>query len=64
MRFQVIVGNVGTVYDSDNERNALFCARTYIDRSKNRTGRVSGEPVTVFDSGEIIIDYPGTNRED
>jgi hypothetical protein len=58
MKYQVLVGNCGTVHETENERDALFCARTYVDRSKSGRGRCAGEPVTVLADGEIIAAYP------
>lgn len=55
--YQVIVGNLGTVHETENERDALFCARTYVDRSKGGHGRCAGEPVTVLKDGELVAEY-------
>jgi len=55
--FQVIVGNVGCVHETENERDAFFTARLYVDRSKSGRGRCAGEPVTVLKDGEPVQEY-------
>lgn len=57
MAYEVIVGNAGTVYKGDNERDALLNARLYVDQSKANRGRAAGEPVTVLKDGEIVEHY-------
>jgi len=63
-KFEVLVGNVGIVHETENERDARFCARTYVDRSKSNRGRCAGEPVTVLKDGEPFEEYPGTLDRD
>lgn len=59
-RYSVLVGNVGTVHETNNLRDARLCARTYVDRSKSNCGRCAGEPVYVLDAGEVLDSYePG-----
>jgi hypothetical protein len=58
--YQVIVGNIGTVYSGTNLRDARFHARSYVDQSKSNRGRAAGESVTVLKDGEIIEEYLGT----
>ena len=63
-KWQVFVGNVGTVYDGENLTVAL---RIYQDsrwRSKENIGRMAGEPVTVMRDGEPWAEYEGTLREE
>ena len=62
--YTVIVGNVGTVHETSSLRDAQFCARTYVDRSKSNRGRCAGEPVTLCCNGEPIEEYPGTLDEE
>lgn len=62
--YVVMVGNVGMVHSTENKRDALFCARTYVDRSKSGRGRCAGESVTVLCDGVEIESYqPGDIRE-
>lgn len=46
MRYEVIVGNVGTVYRGSNRAEALWCFAMWDKRSKEYFGRASGEKVT------------------
>ena len=59
MNYQVIVGNVGTVYDGDNRKEAEDAYADYVDFSKALMGRVGGEAVTLFCDGEILLEHPG-----
>lgn len=65
-KYQVVVGNVGTIYDGDNPIMARTEYGVMKQASKAPYGRASGEPVTLFCDGEILhgFDYPGTNQED
>lgn len=60
MKYQVIVGNVGMVHETNNLRDARLCARTYVDRAKSLRGRCAGESVTILSENEIIDEYVGT----
>ena len=55
--FQVVVGNIGHVYDGSNYMQASCCYSHYIKASKTPYGRASGEPVTLFHNGEIRREY-------
>ena len=52
-KYQVVVGNVGTVYDGNNVREAMRVYRTYRVESMFGKGRASGEQVTLFEDGDI-----------
>ena len=62
--FQVVVGNVGQVFDGSNYMQARTTYAKYIEQSKAGYGRVAGEPVTLFHKGEIKAEYfpPNTNE--
>jgi len=61
MNYQVIVGNIGTVYDGKNLREARQHFAEYLTQSKSGRGRAAGEPVDLIDdSGDSISSYPGT----
>ena len=53
MRFQVIVGNIGTTLDTNNvvEANSEFAF--YVHLSREGLGRAGGEDVTLVADGEI-----------
>ena len=58
--YQVIIGNIGTVYSGRNLRDARFHARSYVDQSKRPIGRAAGESVSLLRDGELIEEYTGT----
>ena len=55
--FEVIVGNVGTVYVGNNYMKASSKFQTYIKQSKNKIGRAGGEPVVLMHKGSIRHEY-------
>ena len=65
-RYEVIVGNVGTVFTTDIERDARREFNEYVAISKRNIGRAGGEGVTLMDvfHQEIIKEYEGTNGHD
>ena len=56
-RFKVYVGNIGQVYDGDNETVAYAAYREYKSQSQATGLRASGEDVTLFDGEEIRSEY-------
>ena len=63
-RYQVIVGNVGQVYDGNNKREALKAYKYYVRQSMERTSMwTEGEPVTMFSNGKITAEYFGKDGE-
>lgn len=58
--WQVVVGNIGTVYEGTNGFEALKTFRSYVKDSRTGYGKASGETVTMFKNGEIHRDYIGT----
>ena len=57
--FEVIVGNIGTVYSGNNFVKASSIFSTYKRRSKDGEGRAAGEDVTMFHNGEPRLEYVG-----
>jgi len=55
-KYQVIVGNIGTVYDGDDIIEAEENFKEYYNQSKDGYGRASGESVTLWVDGEPIKD--------
>ena len=55
--FQVICGNIGTVYDGANGRDARRAFAEYVRQSKARCGRASGEQVALIRNGEVEKEY-------
>jgi hypothetical protein len=58
-KYQVIVGNIGTVYDDDDDQEALSIYIEYVKMSKDGYGRAGGEDVTLFEFGEPIEEHFG-----
>ena len=55
--YQVIVGNMGSVCDTDSERIAKNHYRDYVAQSTADHGRASGEPVTLMHDGEPVQEF-------
>jgi len=60
--FEVIVGNIGTVYSGPDEAEARKTYREYCEQS-NQSGRASGEDVTLLSHGEPIEEFEGSNSQ-
>ena len=58
--FNVVVGNIGTVYNGYNRREAEECMDEYIRHSKSGYGRAAGEDVTIFENGEPVTEFQGS----
>jgi hypothetical protein len=56
-KFEVIVGNVGTVYGGNSFMTAMAEFSAYVKISKTGKGRAAGEPVTMMHNGEIRREY-------
>jgi len=64
MRYEVIAGNVGTIYLGDEP---LVARRAYLDAvwlSTHEKGRMAGESVYLMKNGEPISEHEGTNDQD
>jgi len=61
--YQVIVGNIGRVYDGENERDARKAYDEYVFISKQATGRAAGEDVTLFMNDDILCEHDGYNSD-
>ena len=51
--YEVIVGNIGTVYRGENEELAEENYQDYVELAYREKGEASGEPVTFFVDDEI-----------
>lgn len=60
MRYQVVVGNIGTVYDGTNKVEALKDFEEYKEQSESDVGRAGGENVVLFENDEPIKEFTGT----
>lgn len=57
--YEVIVGNIGTVYRGNSKVEALKKYSTYVKASKSSYGRASGEGVDLFKDGDVIKSHVG-----
>lgn len=57
MKHQIIVGNIGTVYDGGENEKAKDAFEEYKDQSQNNYGKASGEPVTWMRNDEIYKEF-------
>mgnify|MGYP000025147312 CR=1 FL=1 len=58
--YQVIVGNIGTVYDGVSFMEAKQAYSDYRQQSRDNYGRASGETVTMLCDNEIKWEHIGT----
>ena len=58
--YDVVVGNIGTVYSGTNGFEANKHYQTYCGKSKSSHGRAGGEDVTILRDGEIHREYVGS----
>lgn len=58
--YEVIVGNVGTVYNGTSRQEAQESYDTYVLRSQEDDGRAAGESVTLLCGDEIVQEYAGS----
>ena len=67
-RYEVIVGNVGTIFDETGGARAKWNAKKaylhYVEASLAGTGRAGGEGVVLMEDGEIIAEHFGENSDD
>jgi len=61
--YQVIVGNIGTVYDGASFIEARDAYSVYRRLSRANCGRASGESVTMLCDNEIKWEHIGTQGE-
>jgi hypothetical protein len=59
LRFEVIVGNIGTVYDGASRKDANTTFNVYVELSQRQTGRAAGENVTMLIDGDIVKEFDG-----
>ncbi len=62
-RYEVIVGNVGTVYDGPEKMRAKENFRNYKKYSQEGRGRAANEEVTMMLNGEIVDSFDPKNED-
>lgn len=55
--YEVIVGNVGTVYSGPNKADAETNYDHYVKQSMFGAGRAGNEPVTLMHNGDIVSEF-------
>ncbi len=55
--YEVVVGNVGTIYCGSDKQEAEQRFDTYMHLSMSGYGRVANEPVTMLADGEIYQEF-------
>lgn len=63
MKYQVVVGNIGTVVDTDDRSEATRTFHEYVWKSTADEGRATGEPITLFRDGEPLVEFSGKVEE-
>ena len=63
-QYEIVVGNIGTVYSGTNKSDASMTWIAYVDASESKSGRAAGEDVTMFKNGEIVKEHIGYLNED
>lgn len=59
MTYQIIVGNIGTVYQGPSAKEANKHFDEYVEQSKSNTGRAGGEDVFMFLDDEVVKMFEG-----
>ncbi len=61
--YQVYVGNIGLVGESNDFEVAFDVFGEYLNQSMGNYGRASGESVAILDCGEPMTDYDYSPRK-
>lgn len=59
MRYEVIVGNIGRVYEGPSKTRAKETFYEYVKLSKHDYGRAAGESVIMLKDGFIYLEHKG-----
>jgi len=57
--YTVVVGNIGTVYNGEDEQKARYTYAKYRVLIHQRTGRCAGESVCWFEGEKIVAESYG-----
>jgi hypothetical protein len=61
--YQVVCGNIGTVYQGNNQDEALKTYYEYVGLSNRYYNMATGEDVVIFrEDGSILFEHAGSNR--
>ena len=64
MKYSVIVGNIGTVCETDSLETAHSVFNEYTEQSQSDYGRAAGEDVSLLEDGEPIEELIGSLSSD
>jgi len=59
VHYEVIVGNIGKVFEGHNGFDAYVVFNTYVGKSKRGEGRVAGESVALWLNNEPVKEFYG-----
>lgn len=62
--YELIVGNIGTVWSGNDQTEAQQLFNDYAQMSSDGYGRAAGEPVTLLKNGVILLDFLPTQTEE
>jgi hypothetical protein len=62
--YEVLVGNIGSVYRGNLLTTAKQVFDDYANSSKHRIGRSAGENVVIYQNGEEYLEYVGRGNND
>ena len=60
--YEVLVGNIGKVWQGTNQLECEGVFNTYKAQSESNYGRAAGEDVTIWRDGELIWEFEGAIR--
>jgi len=63
-QYSVIVGNVGTVFNSNTKKDAIATYKEYVKMSDSSKGRVGGEDVVLTCNDEPLYEHFGALHND
>ena len=63
-QYSVIVGNVGTVFNSTNKKDAIATYKEYVKMSGSSKGRVGGEDVVLTCNDDPLYEHLGALHND
>ena len=62
-RFEVIVGNIGRVYEGTKRVEAMTTYANYLSQSKSGTGRAGNESIALLCDGHVILEHVAKGDE-
>jgi len=63
-QYSIIVGNVGTVFNSNIKKDAIATYKEYVKMSDSSGGRVGGEDVVLTCNDEPLYEHFGALHND